>query len=161
METSSSIFPKTALASFANLARLVIGPRAITEHPPLPISLFINSTASTGCSYPGTSGKKLSPNASTPWVSRALTYSRFKGTAAPLYMGISSRPIRFKTFFALENPMSTGPFPLTTVMPATCSSSIESASIKARLSSIPGSQSIITLRFSIPASFLSSSTSLH
>ena len=153
METISSIIPNASRSVSIIRARFVIGPSAITEQP-LPSAAQVRtfshkkSTAVWLCSYPSTSGRKLSPRPSSPCVSNAFTYSRLSGTASPRNTGISSRSICFNTFFALPAPISTGELPQTMVIPSTCNVSIDNASMIARLSSIPGSQSMITRLFS-------------
>ena len=117
--------------------------------------LSINSTAPISWSQPVICGRKLSPSPSLPWVSRASTYSRLKGLSSPLNTGISRRPMWPRTFFALAAPIAAGQLPQTMVTPATWISSMVRASISARLSSIPGSQSIITFLFIFPCPFLS------
>ena len=74
---------------------------------------------------------------------------RLKGVLSPMYTGTSRRFICFRIFFAFPNPISTGEFPHTMLIPITSISGDFSASIIARLSSIPGSQSIITFLFFI------------
>ena len=57
---------------------------------------------------------------------------------------MSILPICFKIFRAFSAPIRAGTLPQTTVMPRISSSGDASANISARVSSIPGSQSIMT-----------------
>ena len=144
MEISLSMHANASSSVSIRCARLVSGPIAMSEHRS---SLSLRRRKELALSVfngPSAFSRKLSPRPSRPWVSNASVYGFFNGLSAPIKTGTSSLFICFSTLRAFSAPICTGAFPHTTVMPTTSISFAVNAIMMARLSSMPGSQSMMT-----------------
>ena len=127
-------------------ATLVSGPKVISEISSFSIKVRIRKSAP--CSFSSFfSGSRISisPMPPLPWTSVARTSWFNMGISYPAYTGISGRPVSSVANLAFLWVYSSPVLPPTATIPRT--SRWRMHRIRANISSIPGSQSMITFRF--------------
>jgi hypothetical protein len=103
---------------------------------------MMRSTACRGSSPTVGSGSSGPSRPVSPWISGAVITGRTSGRAQPAATGTPWIPATVATASAFRVTLSSVWLPATVVMPTSSTSGLPCASIRARASSCPGSQSI-------------------
>ena len=104
----------------------------------------MSSVAVRGSSGTVGSGSSGPPRPFSPWIHSAVSSGRASGPAAPAATGTSVTPATESAMRALRLVCSSGTLPPTVVTARTSSDGCPAASHRAKTSSCPGSQSMIT-----------------